>query len=227
MSSVQTATKEIERIAEKANGVVGVFAHHLESNQTLTFNPNEPFPMASTYKIGMAIKLLQHIEKGELALDQMVELTPEDLSPGSGMITPHLPHPGLALSIYNLLETMMLPPHLAKLVQPNGDSSPTSLLWILMGSSAAYSAFTGAVETLGGVLLFNRRTTTLGALISLGVLAAGRRQARSLRPVGRRLDRCPTETGRRVQVPSAEQRFSLDSALSVLSVTGGNEAQVI
>jgi len=51
MSSVQTATKEIERIAEKANGVVGVFAHHLESNQTLTFNPNEPFPMASTYKI--------------------------------------------------------------------------------------------------------------------------------------------------------------------------------
>jgi beta-lactamase class A len=63
--------------------------------------------MASTYKIGMAIKLLQHIEKGELALDPMVELTPEDLSPGSGMITPHLPHPGLALSIYNLLETMM------------------------------------------------------------------------------------------------------------------------
>ncbi len=72
--------------------------------------------------------------------------------------------------VFKIFHLQMLPPHLAKLVQPYGDSSPTSLLWILMGSSAAYSAFTGATEMLGGVLLFNRRTTTLGALISLGAL---------------------------------------------------------
>ena len=81
---------------------------------------------------------------------------------------------GTAMVTYGLAKVFhlqMLPPHLAKLVQPHGDSSPTSLLWILMGSSAAYSAFTGAIELLGGVLLFNRRTTTLGALISVGALA--------------------------------------------------------
>ncbi len=80
---------------------------------------------------------------------------------------------GIAMVTYGLAKLFhlqMLPPHLAKLVQPYGESSPTSLLWILMGSSATYSAFTGAVETLGGVLLFNRRTTTLGALISVGAL---------------------------------------------------------
>jgi len=80
---------------------------------------------------------------------------------------------GIAMVVYGLAKIahlQMLPPHLAKLVQPLSDSSPTSLLWILMGSSAAYSTFTGAVELLGGVLLFNRRTTTLGALISLGAL---------------------------------------------------------
>ena len=80
---------------------------------------------------------------------------------------------GIAMLTYGLAKVFhlqMLPPHLAKLVQPHGDSSPTSLLWILMGSSAAYSAFTGAAEMLGGVLLFNRRTTTLGALISLGAM---------------------------------------------------------
>ena len=78
---------------------------------------------------------------------------------------------GIVMVTYGLAKVFhlqMLPPHLAKLVQPYGESSPTSLLWIMMGSSAAYSAFTGAVETLGGVLLFNRRTTTLGALITLG-----------------------------------------------------------
>lgn len=81
---------------------------------------------------------------------------------------------GIALvtyGVFKIFHLQMLPPHLAKLVQPFGDSSPTSLLWILMGSSAAYSAFTGAIEMLGGVLLFNRRTTALGALISLGSLA--------------------------------------------------------
>ena len=72
--------------------------------------------------------------------------------------------------VFKIFHLQMLPPHLAKLVQPYGDSSPTSLLWIFMGSSAAYSAFTGATEMLGGVLPFNRRTTTLGALISLGAL---------------------------------------------------------
>ncbi|MFT5301814.1 MAG: putative membrane protein YphA (DoxX/SURF4 family) [Mariniblastus sp.] len=81
---------------------------------------------------------------------------------------------GIAMVTYGLFKIFhlqMLPPHLAKLVQPYGDSSPTSLLWIFMGSSAAYSAFTGGVEVLGGVLLFNRRTTTLGSLISLGALS--------------------------------------------------------
>ena len=80
---------------------------------------------------------------------------------------------GSAMVTYGLAKIFhlqMLPPHLAKLVQPLGESSPTSLLWIFMGSSAAYSAFTGFVELLGGVLLFNRRTTTLGALITFGAM---------------------------------------------------------
>ncbi|MCB1124005.1 MAG: hypothetical protein KJT03_20800, partial [Verrucomicrobiae bacterium] len=80
---------------------------------------------------------------------------------------------GIVMFFYGLAKVFhlqMLPPHLAKLIQPYGDSSPTSLLWIMLGSSAAYSAFTGLVEVLGGVLLFNRRTTTLGALISFGAM---------------------------------------------------------
>src|SRR5262249_24603807 len=34
-----------------------------------------------------------------------------------------------------------------------------------------YTALTGAIELLGGVLLFSRRTTTLGALVCIGVMA--------------------------------------------------------
>jgi uncharacterized membrane protein YphA (DoxX/SURF4 family) len=80
---------------------------------------------------------------------------------------------GFAMVFYGLVKVFhlqMLPPHLAKLVQPYGDSSPTSLLWIMIGSSGLYSFFAGFVEFIGGVLLFNRRTTALGALISFGAL---------------------------------------------------------
>ena len=57
-----------------------------------------------------------------------------------------------------------------RLLQPFGDASPMGLLWAFMAASPAYTAFTGAAETLGGLLLIPRRTTLLGALVSAAVL---------------------------------------------------------
>jgi uncharacterized membrane protein YphA (DoxX/SURF4 family) len=57
-----------------------------------------------------------------------------------------------------------------RLVQPIGDASPMGILWTFMGASAGYTTFAGAVETLGGLLLVFRRTTTLGALVSAGAM---------------------------------------------------------
>ena len=58
-----------------------------------------------------------------------------------------------------------------RLMEPYGESSPMGLVWAFMGQSPAYQLFGGAVEAVGGVLLFWRRTTTLGALVTLGALA--------------------------------------------------------
>ncbi len=57
-----------------------------------------------------------------------------------------------------------------RLMSTYGDSSPMGLLWTFMGASSAYTAFAGATEVLGGALLFFRRTTTLGALVVIGVM---------------------------------------------------------
>ncbi|HKV08178.1 MAG TPA: hypothetical protein VJ725_08580 [Thermoanaerobaculia bacterium] len=57
-----------------------------------------------------------------------------------------------------------------RLLQPFGNASPMGLLWTFMAASPAYTAFTGAIETLGGLLLIPRRTTLLGALVSAGAL---------------------------------------------------------
>jgi hypothetical protein len=62
-------------------------------------------------------------------------------------------------------------PTLDRLLQPFGDASPMGLLWTFMGASVAYNVFSGICEMLGGLLLLSRRTTLLGALVSMSVLA--------------------------------------------------------
>jgi hypothetical protein len=54
--------------------------------------------------------------------------------------------------------------------QQLGDMSPMRLLWVFMAYSTKYQFFAGFMESLAGVLLIFRRTTLLGALISIGVM---------------------------------------------------------
>jgi uncharacterized membrane protein YphA (DoxX/SURF4 family) len=61
-------------------------------------------------------------------------------------------------------------PSLGRLLEPLRDVSPMGLLWTFMGVSTPYTFFAGASELLGGVLLFFRRTTTLGALVTAAVM---------------------------------------------------------
>ena len=69
-----------------------------------------------------------------------------------------------------LIPTQMPVPGPDRLLQPIGDMSPMGLLWTFMGASLPYQMFAGFAEVLGGLLLFWRRTTLLGALVLTGVL---------------------------------------------------------
>lgn len=72
---------------------------------------------------------------------------------------------------YKVFPSQFPSPSLDRLIQPFGDASPMGMLWTFMGASAAYTSFTGMAEMLGGLLLTLRRTTLLGSLVSIGVLA--------------------------------------------------------
>ena len=72
---------------------------------------------------------------------------------------------------YKVIQSQFPPPSLDRLLQPFGDASPMGLLWTFMGASGSYNLFTGFGEMLGGVLLFARRTTLLGALVSIAVMS--------------------------------------------------------
>lgn len=81
----------------------------------------------------------------------------------------------LALNIlsygYGKLLRIQFPfPQLDRLLEPYGQSSPMGLLWTFMAYSPGYNIFAGAVEVIGGILLFWERTTLLGALILIASL---------------------------------------------------------
>jgi hypothetical protein len=63
------------------------------------------------------------------------------------------------------------PPSLIQLITPLGEFTRMRLLWLSMGVAPAYSVFTGLCEVGGGLLLFSRRTTTVGSLILVASLA--------------------------------------------------------
>ncbi len=108
-SGSETALEdEWARLEPLSGGSMGLAAIHLESGRTAFLNPDEPFPMASTYKVPIAVELLRRVDEGEFALDRMVELDPSDLSPGSGTLSRLFDDPGVSLSILNLMELMLL-----------------------------------------------------------------------------------------------------------------------
>ena len=61
-------------------------------------------------------------------------------------------------------------PMLSQLTMLFGDKSPMGLAWSFMGYSHGFSFYTGLGEVVGGLLLFWRRTSSLGALMLIAVM---------------------------------------------------------
>jgi len=122
--------QEIGRLESLSDGTVGVAAIHLQSGRAVYFNGDVRFPMASTYKVPIAVQLLSRVEAGEITLQDMIELTPEDLHPGSGTLSDLFDDPGVILSLHNLLELMLL----------ISDNSATDLVLAVAGGGEAVTA---------------------------------------------------------------------------------------
>lgn len=77
----------------------------------------------------------------------------------------------LSYGMFKVIPAQFPPPSLIQLITPLGEFTRMRLLWLSMGASPAYSIFTGLCEVSGALLLFSRRTATLGALIAAASLS--------------------------------------------------------
>jgi beta-lactamase class A len=126
----QRLENEIKRLSAMSGGTVGVGLIHLESGRELFVNRDVRFPMASTFKVPVAVQFLRKVERGTASLDSMVTLTPRDLHPGSGTLTALFDDPGVSLSYRNLIELMLL----------ISDNSATDLVLKAAGGGSAVNA---------------------------------------------------------------------------------------
>ncbi len=95
--------RDIER---RLKGVMGFAARHLGTGRSIGVKARARFPMASTYKIPMAGLLLSMVDRGDLTLQQMVEVTQRHFDE-TGDIAQSVSHPGVSLSVANLAELMI------------------------------------------------------------------------------------------------------------------------
>jgi beta-lactamase class A len=98
----------IETAIPAAQGVVGVSIKHLESGTALAVNGDEPFPMASTFKLPLLVELHAQARAGRQNWDEPIDVTSRDQHLGSGDLTPLYDPPGVTLSLRNLANLMMM-----------------------------------------------------------------------------------------------------------------------
>jgi beta-lactamase class A len=125
---------EFARLAKQTDGTVGVAVQRVGGTAATTLNAGMAFPMASTFKIAVAGKIFQRIDRGELSLDRMIAVEPAMIVPSAG-IAEQLPHAGIALSIHNLLELMLT----------RSDNTATDVLTAQAGGPAAVTAWLRSV----------------------------------------------------------------------------------
>jgi beta-lactamase class A len=71
-------------VMAETRGIVGAGVYNLKNGQQFYLNGNQFFPMASTYKVAIAVKILQLVQQNKLNLYQQVAIQPFEAVPGGG-----------------------------------------------------------------------------------------------------------------------------------------------
>lgn len=107
ISRIERLRGQIEQVARRIRGDVGVAIKHLESGEMMTIRGDEFFPMASVFKIPILVEVMAQIKEGRFRFDDMWSFSPVDLHLGSGLLS-SLEAPGISLSVRNIIYLMML-----------------------------------------------------------------------------------------------------------------------
>lgn len=116
-----------EKMAEYFTGLggsVGVMVDHLDTDLTLTYNADELYPTASTFKTPLIYEVYRQAEEGRIDLTERITLSHSTRVPGSGVLQDL--DEGLQPTIRDLSELMIIV----------SDNWATDLLYALVGKES-------------------------------------------------------------------------------------------
>ncbi|MDR7434535.1 MAG: serine hydrolase [Armatimonadota bacterium] len=119
----------IRRLAARFSGELGVWAHCLDTGESVEWNAYEIFPAASAIKLGILYEVYHQVFQGLVRLDDMLTVQAEDLVPGSGILKDLTP--GMRLSVKDLATLMIVV----------SDNTAANLLIDLLGREAINQSF--------------------------------------------------------------------------------------
>jgi len=125
--NVQDISKKLEKVSQGLVGRIGVAAQEIGSGKSITVNGDETFVMASTYKVAIAVTALRQVDQGKLKLTDLIDCPVEKMVPGPNPLVMNFLHPGIKLSVANLIEPMIV----------ESDNSATDFLLEAVGGPAA------------------------------------------------------------------------------------------
>jgi beta-lactamase class A len=126
-------TRDVTRLADAAEGRVGVFIQSLDTLETFSLRGDQVFPAASTIKLALLLELFRQCEKPGTSLADTYILDPRDLAEDSAIMGNLAP--GTRLTLHDLaLFTVVV-----------SDNSATNILIDRVGMDRV----NGALEALG------------------------------------------------------------------------------
>lgn len=122
--------KRIKKLATATDGVLGIAAYHSKSGFAFGLNSQERFPMASTYKVPLALLFLKKVDNGQLNLQTRVPILETELRSGDSFLAKRHA-PGMTLTYRDLLRLMM----------EMSDNTATDILFKAVGGPKAVTTF--------------------------------------------------------------------------------------
>ena len=123
---------DLRSIAVEAGGTVGVKVLHVESGRSVGLNAGDRFPMASVYKLPIAVVVLAKVDSRDLTLEQQVEVKPGELRRTASKVDPWTP--GVRVPLAKLLDAMLT----------ESDNTACDVLLRLLGGPRAVDAWLDA-----------------------------------------------------------------------------------
>lgn len=76
-------TQTLRTLCNDANGEISVSVVHVESGRTVEIEGEKKLPLYSVFKLPLAVAVLKDVEEKRLSFDKKLQVTPEDVAPGS------------------------------------------------------------------------------------------------------------------------------------------------